>query len=38
MQTTNKSVFIDTNILVYANLALSPFHVQATERLQALIE
>ncbi|MBD6614385.1 type II toxin-antitoxin system VapC family toxin [Komarekiella sp. 'clone 1'] len=38
MQTTNKSVFIDTNILVYANLALSPFHVQATERLQALAE
>ncbi|MEA5580730.1 type II toxin-antitoxin system VapC family toxin [Nodularia harveyana UHCC-0300] len=36
MQTTNNSVFIDTNILVYANLALSPFHVQATERLQAL--
>lgn len=35
MQTTNNSVFIDTNILVYANLALSPFHVQATERLQA---
>ncbi|MDP5338441.1 MAG: type II toxin-antitoxin system VapC family toxin [Nodularia sp. (in: cyanobacteria)] len=33
---TNNSVFIDTNILVYANLALSPFHVQATERLQAL--
>lgn len=36
MQTTNTSVFIDTNILVYANLALSPFHIQATERLQAL--
>ncbi|BBD65007.1 hypothetical protein NIES4072_13290 [Nostoc commune NIES-4072] len=38
MQTTNSSVFIDTNILVYANLALSPFHIQATERLQALAE
>ncbi|MCL6750996.1 type II toxin-antitoxin system VapC family toxin [Nostoc sp. CCCryo 231-06] len=38
MQTTNSSVFIDTNILVYANLALSPFHVQATERLQAFAE
>ncbi|MEH1901458.1 type II toxin-antitoxin system VapC family toxin [Nostoc sp.] len=38
MQTTNNSVFIDTNILVYANLALSPFHVQATERLQAFAE
>jgi predicted nucleic acid-binding protein len=38
MQTTNSSVFVDTNILVYANLALSPFHVQATERLQSLTE
>ncbi|MDZ8081631.1 MAG: type II toxin-antitoxin system VapC family toxin [Nostoc sp. DcaGUA01] len=38
MQTTNNSVFIDTNILVYANLALSPFHVQAKERLQAFTE
>ncbi len=38
MQTTDNPVFIDTNILVYANLALSPFHVQATERLQALAE
>ncbi|MEH2125774.1 type II toxin-antitoxin system VapC family toxin [Nostoc sp.] len=38
MQTTNNSIFIDTNILVYANLALSPFHLQATERLQALAE
>lgn len=38
MQTTDQSVFIDTNILVYANLALSPFHVQATEKLQALAE
>ncbi|MHC5676821.1 type II toxin-antitoxin system VapC family toxin [Nostoc sp.] len=36
MQTTNSSVFVDTNILVYANLALSPFHIEATERLQAL--
>ncbi|WP_341525337.1 type II toxin-antitoxin system VapC family toxin [Nostoc sp. UHCC 0302] len=35
---TNSSVFIDTNILVYANLALSPFHVQATERLQTFSE
>lgn len=38
MQTTNNSVFIDTNILVYANLALSPFHVPAKERLQAFTE
>ncbi|MBD2246995.1 type II toxin-antitoxin system VapC family toxin [Nostoc sp. FACHB-888] len=38
MQTTNSSVFVDTNILVYANLALSPFHIQATERIQALVE
>ncbi|KOP23440.1 twitching motility protein PilT [Hapalosiphon sp. MRB220] len=35
---TDNPVFIDTNILIYANLALSPFHVQATQRLQALVE
>ncbi|OUL33277.1 type II toxin-antitoxin system VapC family toxin [Nostoc sp. 106C] len=38
MQTINHPVFIDTNILVYANLALSPFHVQATKQLQELAE
>ncbi|NMF62154.1 VapC toxin family PIN domain ribonuclease [Brasilonema octagenarum UFV-E1] len=38
MQTTDNPVFIDMNILVYANLALSPFHLQATERLQAIEE
>lgn len=38
MQTTGSSVFIDTNVLIYANLALSPFHVQALEQLQALDE
>ena len=38
MQTTDNPVFIDTNILIYANLALSPFHSQATERLQAMEE
>lgn len=38
MPTTDNPVFIDTNILVYANLALSPFHSQATERLQAMEE
>lgn len=31
-------VFIDTNVLIYANLALSPFHRHATERLQRLDE
>ncbi|MDF5714924.1 MAG: type II toxin-antitoxin system VapC family toxin [Rhizonema sp. NSF051] len=35
---TDNHIFLDTNILVYANLALSPFHIQATERLQALAE
>ncbi|MBR8834930.1 MAG: type II toxin-antitoxin system VapC family toxin [Stigonema ocellatum SAG 48.90 = DSM 106950] len=35
---TDNPVFIDTNILVYANLALSPFHLQATEQLQAFAE
>ncbi|UBF24523.1 hypothetical protein K9N68_22920 [Kovacikia minuta CCNUW1] len=34
MVTGDNAVFVDTNILVYANLALSPFHVQAVERLQ----
>ena len=29
-------VFLDTNVLVYASLALSPFHAAATERLTAL--
>jgi predicted nucleic acid-binding protein len=38
MATTENPVFIDTNILIYANLAMSPFHLQATERLQALDE
>ncbi len=38
MQTSDTAVFIDTNILVYANLTLSPFHTQATERLQAMEE
>jgi predicted nucleic acid-binding protein len=36
MMTEGNAVFIDTNILVYANLALSPFHAQAVERLQTL--
>ncbi|MFK0731655.1 MAG: type II toxin-antitoxin system VapC family toxin [Gloeotrichia echinulata IR180] len=34
----NNSIFIDTNILVYANLSLSPFYVLAKERLQAFAE
>jgi len=34
----NNSVFIDTNILVYVNLTLSPFHLQATKRLQEFAE
>jgi len=38
MATTENPVFIDTNILIYANLAMSPFHLQATEGLQALDE
>lgn len=32
------AIFIDTNILVYANLALSPYHHQAQRRLQLLDE
>jgi len=38
MATINNPVFIDTNILIYANLAMSPFHRQAIERLQSLDE
>jgi predicted nucleic acid-binding protein len=29
-------VFVDTNVLIYANLARSPFHSVAQERLTAL--
>jgi predicted nucleic acid-binding protein len=29
-------VFLDTNVLVYASLALSPFHAAATQRLVTL--
>jgi predicted nucleic acid-binding protein len=37
MAATDRSpVFLDTNVLVYASLALSPFHAAATERLAAL--
>jgi predicted nucleic acid-binding protein len=34
--TTGSRVFIDTNILVYANLGQSPFHSHAVSRLQKL--
>ncbi len=33
-----RSVFIDTNILVYANLKMSPFHLEAQQRLQSFDE
>jgi predicted nucleic acid-binding protein len=36
MMTSGRLVFVDTNILVYANLALSPWHTQAVQRLMAL--
>jgi predicted nucleic acid-binding protein len=29
-------VFVDTNVLIYANLALSPFHAAATDALHLL--
>ncbi len=35
---TNDAVFIDTNILVYANLSKSPWHTLAKDRLQLLDE
>lgn len=38
MVTNVNAVFIDTNILVYANLALSPFHQLAQQRLRLLNE
>ena len=31
-----KAVFIDTNVLIYAKLALSPFHLTAVNRLKEL--
>lgn len=34
--TAASRIFIDTNILVYANLAQSPFHNQAVARLREL--
>lgn len=34
--TASSPVFIDTNILVYANLAKSPFYLEATQRLTSL--
>jgi predicted nucleic acid-binding protein len=36
MATVSDPVFIDTNVLVYANLALSPFHGPALTQLQDL--
>lgn len=37
-KTTAKSIFVDTNVLVYANLAASPFHDQAVKQLNTLSE
>jgi hypothetical protein len=37
VMTAVDNVFIDTNILVYAHLALSPFHSVAITRLQNCI-
>ncbi len=34
--TSASPVFLDTNLLVYANLARSPWHAQAVQRLTAL--
>lgn len=34
--TAGNRIFIDTNVLVYANLAKSPFHGQAVARLREL--
>lgn len=36
MMTDDERLFIDTNILVYANMVRSQFHLQAQERLQSL--
>ena len=38
VEISNKPVFVDANILVYANLPLSPFQPQATEALKKLDE
>ncbi len=36
MMTPGSPVFVDTNLLVYAHLAQSPWHAQAVQRLTAL--
>jgi predicted nucleic acid-binding protein len=36
MATTSASVFIDTNVLVYANIASAPFHQQALDAIYRL--
>ena len=36
MTQAGKAVFIDTNVLIYAKLALSPFHLTAVDRLKEL--
>ena len=36
MATGSDPIFVDTNVLIYANLALSPFHSAAVATLQAL--
>jgi predicted nucleic acid-binding protein len=37
MATSSDKVFIDTNILVYAQLRLAPLHAAAVGKVQALI-
>lgn len=36
MTTTPDPIFIDTNVLIYANLALSPFHQEAVATIKML--
>jgi len=38
MTVDNKQVFVDTNILVFANVKTSPFHEKAKTKLNELVE
>jgi len=38
MKTTDDDIFVDTNILVYALIRESPFHHQASRKLEQLVE
>ncbi len=38
METMGDDIFLDTNILVYALISESPFHLQASQKIERLVE